>query len=245
MFQYFFGEYKRSIYKGTTLKEGLKNIRKLPPKVWLMLLCFILCYAGMIITFCLGKRIISAIFILAIAVDTGALQLWDNRYLDETRDKRIEQYKKNKIHPLIDLLQDSRFSFYSAKKMDWLISCCEAELKAGENPLKGMPDSFFKWVFPFATLLLGTQINVLAPNSIAVILIIVFSAWAIAFLLKIPVSYLIDHLACPDKNALLFLKSELKYIQLLLDEAEKSATDSKSSQDDSEKAPEMVAQAGT
>lgn len=245
MFQYFFSEYKSRIFKGSTLKEGVKKLSSYPKKGLGMLLLFFLFYAGVIVAFCLGKIVLSAILLLPLMVDAVSMHFWYNDYSDKVRDACIEAYKQETLQPLIDLLQNSKFSFYSVKKVEWLISCCEAELQGGKSPFRNMPDSFFKWVFPIITLFFGTQMNSHAPSTVAAVLVVVFFVWITAFLMKPLASRLMDYLSCPDKKALLFLKSELNYIRLLLDDPVTNAIDSKSARDDSEQSSAMVAQAGT
>ena len=245
MFHYFFDEYKKTIYKGTTFKEGIQIIRSLPKEGKRRFLFFIVCYIVMVITFCLEKPLGYLICILALLVDTRAIQSWYNQYTAEMRATHIEQYKKKMSEPLIGLLNKETYSFYSAKKVEWLILCCDAELEQEKNPFRNMPDSFSKWVFPIFTLFLGTKIDSLDSNSVLVILFIVFFAWLIAFIFKIVGRGVMDYLTFPDKKALLALKSELQFIKAELEAPKTNGTDSKSSQDDSERAPEMVAQAGT
>lgn len=214
MFQYFFSEYKQEIYRGS-----LKALKSLPATGWTLALISIICVGGSVVTLWLNNGNIyaaSGVWFLFAAVSMVIFYLWTNRHLDKTRNERMMQYKSEKLCPLIKLLKDDRFSFYSEQKVDWLISCCESELNAGTNPLKGVPDSFFRWVFPTITLFLGTLIDSLSPTGAAEISATVFLVWIIAFMVKIPLGSFVDYLACPDREALLFLKSELQYVRLLL-----------------------------
>lgn len=211
MFPYFLSEYKKKIHKG-----NLRDLRNIPIVGWLLFGSAFLFAAGFASTTWtnVGQSVKPLFFFLGFLVTMGAFAYWGDRHLDKTRDIRLRNYQERKLQPLIDLLKNSKFSFYSIEKIDWLISCCETELKGGKNPLGNLPDSFFKWVFPVITLFLGSMIDDVTPSLASNVVVIVFLLWGMAILVKIPASYLMDYLTCPDKEALLYLKSDLEYIRL-------------------------------
>lgn len=244
MFEYFFGEYKRSIYHGS-----IKVLRS--PWEGLCAIFFFLAYVafatGLAFAVSSGSVFAFAISFAVLAVDIVGAYRWLDKRLEKTQDMRMREYQEKKLHPLIKLLKDDKFSFYSVNKVEWLISCCEVQLEREKNPFKNLPDSFFKWVFPIITMFLGAHLDNLARDAATAtaILFTLSLLWMIVYLLKNLVSGVIDYLLFPNRKVLLFLKSELKYIRILLEDSKTNVTDSKNSQDDSEKAPEMATLAGT
>ena len=137
-----------------------------------------------------------------------------DKYLRKTFNSRLQAYRENGLEQLSGLLKSERYGFETPKQVDWLISSCEEQLKVEKNPFSGFSDSFFKFVFPCITLLIGTLLDKISIDAATYIFIVVFEVWVIGFMLKDMVIELADMFFCPNRKVLISLKTELEYIKI-------------------------------
>lgn len=219
MFQYFFEEYKEEIY------DKRKKERHIYwPEVVILVFMFLL--LAIYIYFAITQEFLYMLGIFLVMVGLLIpLHILHNNYMKKTHDARMEEHKEKVIQPLRNILESRNFQFVSLQKIDWLISSCEERLEKEKNPFQGVPDSFFKYVFPCITLLLGAIVESISVEIAIYITAFVFAAWIIWVGIRDAMNALIERLFCPNKFILVSLKKELEYARINFAEPSQSSAE--------------------
>lgn len=220
MFSFFLEEYRKNIYKGARFRKNIP----VSEKIWFGIF---LVQAPLLFVFYFSRRAIAlGVSLLVMVIAAGILSWLVYRHRSQFRDKEMEDYLNRMIRPLKELLQDKKYGFYSAQGIDWLIACCEKEMKGKKRLLPGIMDSSFKWVFPFVTLLIGVCLEkwsaALSLELLLQILIIIILIWFLYVLCKMAwyqVPEDVSWLFGLTKAALPPLLSALEYIRTFVTEA--------------------------
>lgn len=220
MFEFFFEEYKKNIYKRNRFR---KNI---PVSEWIwfaitiasLLLVLVLWYVGQIIAF--------GICVLVTIVFYTILMLLIDRHRDRCHDDIMAEYRRRMIYSLEKMLQEKKYNLYSVAGINWLIACCKEAIDKKKHSLPHIGDSFLKWVFPWVTLLLGTWLgkrsDLLSGSNVFMLLVIIIGMWLVgmvctAVICQVPkdISWILGLTGA----ALPFLLSDLEYIRAFVSES--------------------------
>lgn len=207
MFQYFFEEYRRIYYER----------KKAIPTFWFSWATIVLLIIATVsyVYFVVQNQIIGALAIFAITIIILIIfYIANSKYLKRTFDDRLQVYQEKGLERLIGLLKNEKYGFVSPEQIEWLISSCKERLRMEKNPFSGFSDSFFKFVFPCVTLLIGALLNTISMDHVIVICTLVFAIWLTGFIVKDIVVELRDMFFCPNRKVLISLKTELEYIKI-------------------------------
>lgn len=219
MFEFFFEEYRKNIYKKNRFR---KNI---PASEWILLIISIASSLVGFVFCCVEQIIALGICDLVAIVLYAILMLLTHRRRDRLRDHLMVEYRSGMICPLEEMLQEKKYNLYSAAGIDWLIACCKEAIDKKKHSLPHIGDSFLKWVFPWVTLLLGTWLgkkgDLLSVSNIIMLLAIIIGIWLLgmvctAVICQVPkdVSWILGLTGA----ALPFLLSDLEYIRAFVPE---------------------------
>jgi len=159
---------------------------------------------------------------LLITITIIVCFLEDNRQKKELK-KIVENFKKNKIQPLISMLQDKKYtllnkSLDSKEGIEWLLKACSAEIERYNNkpsffsPLKNL---FFTLILPIVTYIGGTISSTFSNSErlnfaimIIVILLMLFGIYSI-------VSPMLNDLLNKQIKVLRDLQDNLEYYMMI------------------------------
>lgn len=130
----------------------------------------------------------------------------------------LERYKNQKLNPLIALLKRDEFNFYTKAKIEWLIKNCEVEISNNTYTSRGFSSFFERFLFPMITLsigFVGSSASLLDTATIVVAICVFLLFLYFINSIIVPMAYEMFH---PDREVLIFLKSELEYIKITLTE---------------------------
>lgn len=220
MFELFLEEYQKSIFKKARFRKNIP----ISEKVWmgitfvLLLLCCVLAFY---------RRTIAVYAAMLAAVISGGI-FWRlcGQHRSRARDEEREGYLQRIAHPLEDLLQEEKYNLYSMRGIDWLIACCKEEINRKKNSSPGMGTSFFKYVFPFITLLFGKYLdrwdNLLTWDLLFLILFFLLAVWLVIEFYKSTLRQVPEDIAWIfgwRKAALPSLLSALEYVRVFAPES--------------------------
>lgn len=208
MFYYFFDEYKEKIYKGSRRKLVWYEILMI---VVLMLSSICNC----IIAIMQLKLMLIYIPLAIMVVDIIFMSIYVNKRQKKERDYLLNEYKKNHINALENLLKKQQYNLYSVESIDWVIDCCrnKSEQNEGLISINKMKKFFTSTIYPIYTLCLGLILKNISTED-AIIFTIDTSMIVIAVLIfGIMIKPIIIFLIYPEKSIIEYLQSELTYIK--------------------------------
>jgi len=211
MFEHFLRKYKYEIYAGK-----ISNLKRLPWYELLILLGLfsLLIASGVFIL--LGNSKMAFILDIILFLLIVLFFILDNHRIKISRNELYSRYKENKLAPLITLLKSEDFNFFSPLQIEWLILCCDEQLKSSEKTFSGLSDYFFKYIFPFITMFFGFAIKLTSLEDGMVVVAIICLILLFVYCMQRMIAPIVDDFMNPDKDVLHFLKSELKYIKTTL-----------------------------
>ena len=213
MFYHFFVAYKTEIpmyswsnFKSTPLIKRILFI--LMAGVWILACIMILLHNIKITFFSFMSEVILLLFLSV--VDSHTTKKHSNIF--------FKQYADEKLNPLIELLKRDEFNLYTNAKIEWLIKNCEVEISHNTYTSKGFSSFFERFLFPIITLSIGFIGSSVSLMDTTMIIVAICTFLLLLYLVNtfiIPMVYEMFH---PDRETLIFLKSELEYIKITLTE---------------------------
>lgn len=203
MFYYFFKEYKEICWKKKKL-----NVKQL-----VFLIVYILTSVMFIILTWINihdvVNIYTILCFIAFLLEIIIIMIKTKKCIRLDTISAAERYRREKIDKIIEIMNISIFNFYSQDGVNWLIECCNREIK--HSCLKKINGERFITVIVSLFGVLSYNENI--DNQIYILLsfsfIIVLLLGAIQILL-----YAMEDVFYPDKIKYKSLKSDLEYIKI-------------------------------
>lgn len=218
MFYWFLKDYEINIFKANDRK--IKSLY-----IWekvLLLLLVLMSIVFFIINLFMPSSIINYIILGSLIAIIIIIYFLENNREKKELEKIVENFKKNKIQPLISMLQDQNTllnrSLDSKEGIEWLLKSCSTEIEKYNNksfifsPIKNF---FFTLLLPMATYIGGTITSTFSNSErlnfsimIIVILLMLFGIYCMA-------SPILNDLLKKQIRVLEDLKSNLEYYKMI------------------------------
>lgn len=213
MFYHFLVAYKAEIpmyswsnFKATPLIE---RVLLFLSSGFLILSCITILLHKTIIT--ISGFILGVVFLLLLyIIDSHMRKKYSNVF--------FKRYTDKKLNPLIELLKRDEFNFYTIAKIEWLIKNCEAEISHNTYTSKWFSSFFERFIFPIITLLIGFVGSKVSLSDTTVIVVAICMFLLLLYLVNSIIAPMVYEIFHPDREVLVFLKSELEYIKITLTE---------------------------
>ena len=207
IFESFFIEYRKGI-GCNSLKVNWKKAE--PARKWLLSIATLL-VAACLVSAVLKQIQVTVILLLVVflmALVFGGYERW---YSKSHHKERCEAHIKEKIEPLIKLLEEK--SYNNPAKIDWMISCCEATLEQQKKRFLPNWGGIGDVLFAVILVIFGVFLDKQAPDIIDTMFWGSLRFAAIVAIVAIYVFLIRDGVQSPRRNALTSLKNELEYIK--------------------------------
>lgn len=213
LFNSFFNDFKNSIYKN----RG----RKFEPEEKILFIIFSVftgIYILQSILFLFIKVLSTSKIYLAsmliIIVFGGVDYYFLAQKVKKNTSKYINQHKEIITDAIVQLLKNPKYNFYSNKKVDWLIDCCN-EKKNNNNFSKFIYSlkSISNIVLPIITLFIGAALGNLDTETMIYLFVIVLLIIVICIVIYLFINPIFSFILFPDKECIDYLVDELKYIK--------------------------------
>lgn len=184
MFYWFLRDYEVNVYKADERKlKALYNWEK-----GLLISLITLGVATIFAILYFRVSLISMILLLLMLLFLAIINILEDKRQKRELSNIIENFKTNKLNPLINLLQDQKYSFSgkllnSKDEIDWLLKTCATEIekkKSRPHLFTFIKDLFLMIILPLASFAGGTFASTLTNSEK-----IYFSIMAIAILFMI------------------------------------------------------------
>ena len=216
MFNYFFIEYEKINKIKISKLELYLFIKRHKIKSAFILISILIFVGGLFISLVINNTIYKIIATVIIGIELFVFFVYAYRVSKKGNLEWMKSYKNNSIINLILLLKHEDFNFYSIKKIDWLIKCCDVELsceKWWKGGLSAIKVGLLTVLYPIITLILGAIINNFSVDILLRIAFIILYVFILLCILFFPF-YIIYKTRNSRDRKIRILKQELEYIKL-------------------------------